>query len=106
MIFTSDNGPHSEGGHKHEYFDANGPLRGFKRDLYEGGIKMPFVAKWPKVIKPGTTSDHISAYWDLLPTFCEIAKTKVTANTDGISLSKSFKGKEKKREEDNDAHRI
>jgi len=95
VIFTSDNG-HEYDKVNDEFFNSNGPYKGHKRDLYEGGIKMPFVAKWPKVIEPGSSSDHISAYWDLLPTFCKIAKTKVTTDTDGVSLLNTFKGKAKK----------
>ena len=73
VIFTSDNGPHSEGGHKHEYFDANGPLRGYKRDLYDGGIRAPTIAWWPGKIKPGSVSDEPLAAYDWLPTACELA---------------------------------
>jgi uncharacterized sulfatase len=94
ILFTSDNGPHSEGGHKHEYFDANGPLRGYKRDLYEGGIRVPLIARWPGVVKPGTVSRHASAFWDFLPTACELAGTTPTANTDGISFAPTLLGRE------------
>lgn len=97
VIFTSDNG-HEYDNPNNEFFNSNGPFKGRKRDLYEGGIKLPFVVKWPSKIKGNSTSNHISAYWDLLPTFCEIAKTDVTANVDGISMLNSFKSKEKKQQ--------
>jgi arylsulfatase A-like enzyme len=86
VIFTSDNGPHNEGGAISEFFNSNGPLRGSKRDLYDGGIRVPFIIKWPGRIKPGSQTDHISASWDMMPTFCEIAGTKSTVRTDGISF--------------------
>jgi uncharacterized sulfatase len=94
VLFTSDNGPHSEGGHKHEFFDANGPLRGFKRDLYEGGIRVPLIARWPGVVKPGAVSHHASAFWDFLPTACELAGTAPTDDTDGISFVPALLGRE------------
>ncbi len=97
VLFTSDNGPHKEGGHKPDFFDSNGPLRGYKRDLYEGGIRVPLIARWPGKIKAGTTSDHISAHWDMLPTFCEIAGIEPTKDTDGISLLPELLGKEQKK---------
>ncbi|MDT0552696.1 arylsulfatase [Urechidicola vernalis] len=95
VIFTSDNG-HEYDNVKNEFFNSNGPYKGRKRDLYEGGVKLPFVVKWPKKIKPNTYSNHISAYWDLLPTFCDVAAMNPTANIDGISMLNSFKGKDKK----------
>jgi len=86
IIFSSDNGPHLEGGADPDYFDSNGPLRGYKRDLYEGGIRVPMIAYWPKKINAGTRSDHISAFWDVLPTFAEILGISVPENLDGISF--------------------
>ena len=62
IVFTSDNGVHSEGGHDPSYFDSNGPFRGQKRDLYEGGIRTPFVIQWPGVIPQGVVTNHISAF--------------------------------------------
>jgi arylsulfatase A-like enzyme len=73
VFFSSDNGPHREGGANPEFFDSNGPLRGIKRDLYEGGIRVPLVARWPGRIKPGVITDHVSAFWDFLPTCAELA---------------------------------
>ncbi|QDT89575.1 arylsulfatase [Gimesia algae] len=85
IFFTSDNGPHQEGNHKVEFFNSNGPLRGYKRDLYEGGIRVPLIVKWPGKIQPDTTTDHISAFWDFLPTACDLAGVKPPQNIDGIS---------------------
>jgi uncharacterized sulfatase len=94
IIFTSDNGPHSEGGHKHEFFNANGPLRGFKRDLYEGGIRVPTIAWWPGVVKPGTSSAEPLAFWDFLPTACELAGAKAPGGLDGLSFVNALLGNE------------
>lgn len=94
VIFTSDNGPHHEGGNDPDFFDSNGPLRGIKRDLYEGGIRVPFIARWTRKIKPGTETSHISAFWDLLPTACEIAGTEAPENIDGISYLPAMLGQE------------
>ncbi len=67
IIFTSDNGPHLEGGADPDYFKSNGIFKGYKRDLYEGGIRLPMVAKWPSVIQAGSVYDHVGAFWDMLP---------------------------------------
>jgi len=85
VIFTSDNGPHREGGAQPEYLNSSGPLRGIKRDLYEGGIRVPLIARCPGTIKPNTTTDHISAFWDFLPTACDIAGVDSPSGIDGIS---------------------
>lgn len=86
IMFTSDNGPHMEGGADPDYFDSNGPLKGYKRDLYEGGIRVPMIAVWEGKIKAGTETDHPSAFWDVLPTLAEISGATVPENTDGISF--------------------
>jgi len=96
VIFTSDNGPHQEGGHDPDYFDSNGIYKGHKRDLYEGGIRVPMIAKWPGKIKEGTTSDHPSAFWDVLPTMAEITKQKLPEKVDGISFLPTLLGKKQK----------
>jgi arylsulfatase A-like enzyme len=93
IIFTSDNGPHKEGGADPDYFDSNGIFRGYKRDLYEGGIRVPMIAKWKGKIKSGSTSDHISAFWDIFPTVAEMVDHKVEENIDGISLLPTLLGK-------------
>lgn len=97
IIFSSDNGVHAEGGHDPEYFDSNSIYRGKKRDLYEGGIHTPFVAQWPGHIKAGSTSGHVSSFWDFLPTVCEITGADIPEDTDGISYLPSLtdSGKQK-----------
>jgi len=92
VTFTSDNGPHLEGGHNPNFFDSNGPLRGYKRDLYEGGIRVPFIARWPGKIKPGTTCDYPCAMWDVMPTCAEIAGIEPPAEIDGISYLPALLG--------------
>lgn len=92
IIFTSDNGPHNEGTHDYEFFDSNGPLRGLKRDLYEGGIRVPFIARWPGTTPANRTTDLPAAFWDILPTFCELAKTEPPAQVDGVSLVPTLTG--------------
>ncbi len=92
VMFASDNGPHEEGGHKVAFFDSNGPLRGAKRDLYEGGIRVPMAVKWPGHIKAGSTSDLPCSFWDLLPTFCDLAGTVKPEDIDGISFAPTLLG--------------
>jgi arylsulfatase A len=101
VMFSSDNGPHKEGGHDPEYFNSNGPLRGVKRDLYEGGIRVPMIARWPGTIKAGTTSGHISAFWDLMPTYLELAGENPPDGIDGISMVSALKGQGKKQKKHN-----
>lgn len=86
LMFSSDNGPHVEGGHDPDFFDSNGPLRGYKRDLYEGGIRAPFIVKWPDKVKPTTTTNHIPAFWDLMPTLADIVGYDSLPKLDGISF--------------------
>jgi len=86
VFFTSDNGPHSEGGNDPYFFDSNGPLRGIKRDLYEGGIRVPFIARWPGMIEAGSVSAHPSAFWDFLPTAMDLAGMESPSGVDGISF--------------------
>ncbi len=94
VIFTSDNGPHGEGGVNPNFNDSNGPLRGMKRSLYDGGIRVPLIARWPGKIKPGTTSRLISAFWDFLPTACAVAGIKPPEDIDGISYLPTLLGKD------------
>ena len=86
VLFASDNGPHQEGGHDPHFFNSNGPLNGIKRDLYEGGIRVPFLVRWPGVVPTRTTSDAIIAFWDFLPTVAELSKQKTPAGLDGRSF--------------------
>ena len=90
VSFTSDNGPSKAGGYHWRFHNSNGELRGGKRDLYEGGIRVPFLVRWPAKIKAGTTTDHPSALWDVLPTFCDIAAVEPPKNIQGISFLPSL----------------
>ena len=92
VIFASDNGPHQEGFHQMEYFDSNGDLRGMKRDLFDGGIKTPLIVTWPGQVPPNTTSNHLSAFWDILPTLSEVAGVEVPGKIDGISFLPTLMG--------------
>lgn len=94
VFVTSDNGPHGEGGHDHKFFQSNGPLRGYKRDLYEGGIRIPLIVYWPGHIKPDSETDHPSAFWDYMPTACELAGIQPPQKTDGISFVPTLLGKD------------
>lgn len=93
VLFTSDNGPHQEGGHQMEFFNSNGSLRGMKRDLYEGGIRVPCIAHWPGNIAPGGVSDLVCGFQDLLPTFADLAGVDVSSETDGVSLWPTLNGR-------------
>jgi arylsulfatase A len=99
IVFTSDNGPHIEGGADPEYFNSNGPFKGYKRDLYEGGIRVPMVAYWPGKIQPGQ-SDHISAFWDVLPTFASLVGEEVRSPIDGISFLPTLLGEGEQKKHD------
>ncbi|MHC4118485.1 MAG: arylsulfatase [Planctomycetota bacterium] len=96
VMFTSDNGPHGEGGANPRYFNSSGGLRGMKRDLYEGGIRVPMIARWPGKIKAGSRSEHVSAFWDVMPTLGEIAGVDVPGDIDGISFAPTLLGKPQK----------
>jgi uncharacterized sulfatase len=93
VLFSSDNGPHHEGGQDTNRFDPNGPLRGFKRDLYEGGIRVPFIARWPGKIAAGGTSEHIGYFGDLFATLAELTNQPVPEKLDSISLVPAFEGR-------------
>ncbi|MCX6326697.1 MAG: arylsulfatase [Bacteroidia bacterium] len=97
IIFSSDNGPHKEGGGDPGYFNSNGGLRGFKRDMYEGGIRLPMLASWPGHIKPGVKSDHIAAFWDVMPTIADVTGIKTPSGIDGISFLPTLLGKKQKK---------
>jgi arylsulfatase A len=92
VFFTSDNGPHKEGGYEPEVFDSNGELRGIKRDLYEGGIRVPLIVKWPGNINQGTESNYIWANWDFLPTVADLINIDKPAGIDGVSVVPVLKG--------------
>lgn len=100
VLFTSDNGPHKEGGVDPEFHNSAGPLRGYKRTLTEGGIRVPLIAWWPGTIKAGQVTDFVAANWDLMPTFAEIAGIKPPAGLDGFSILPLLKnGKQERQHE-------
>jgi arylsulfatase A len=92
VLFTSDNGPHKEGGADPDFFDSAGGLRGIKRDLYEGGIRVPMIAWGPGTVPAGRVSDHVWAHWDLLPTLAELAGAKSAPGVDGLSMLRALRG--------------
>lgn len=98
IVFTSDNGPSYAGGADPEFFQSAKPFDGEygrgKGYLYEGGIRVPMIASWPEKIKPGTQSDQVSAHYDMLATFAEVADYEIPNDTDGISLVPTFLAKE------------
>lgn len=101
VFFTSDNGPQSGAWQRmSDFFDANGPLRGYKGDFYEGGIRVPLIVRWPRRIQPGTVTDHVSGFWDFLATAGDLAGAEPPASHDGISFLATLlgKGEQKKHE--------
>lgn len=92
VIFTSDNGPHVEGGADPAFFNSSGGLRGVKRDLYEGGIRVPMIARLPGTVPAGRTSAHPWAHWDMLPTLVELAGGKAPADIDGLPMTRALRG--------------
>jgi len=93
IIFTSDNGSHQEGGHKVDFFDSNSVYKGWKRDLYEGGIHVPMIARWPGHVPAGKTSDQIWAFWDMLPTVADLVGVPAPSGLDGLSMANALLGK-------------
>ena len=98
IIFSSDNGPHMEGGADPDFFDSNGPWRGYKRDVYEGGIRVPMIVAWPDHIKPGTETDFMCSFWDLMPTLRELTGMNVSDDMDGVSLLPLWEGRRGQKE--------
>ena len=92
VIFTSDNGPHREGNHNPDFFQSRGPLRGIKRDLYEGGIRVPMITRWSGRIQRGQVSDQVVAFWDMLPSLCEAADVRSPGGLDGAPLLPALLG--------------
>lgn len=95
VIFSSDNGAHREGGADPVFFNSSAGLRGFKRDLYEGGIRTPFIVKWPGKVKAGSRNAFMGAFWDLMPTLTQIAGAPKPPYTDGVSIVPTLTGKGK-----------
>lgn len=98
IVFSSDNGPAPEGGSDVEFFDSNASYRGVKRDLYEGGIRMPTLAWWPGSVRAGAISNHVSAFWDVMPTLAELAGVE-SPDSDGLSFLPTLLGQNQKRHE-------
>lgn len=100
VMFSSDNGPHREGGPNYDpnFFTVSGPLRGIKRSMTDGGIRIPFIARWPGRIKPGTTSAHVGYFGDLIATWSEIGGGKAPPNLDSISIVPTLSGRGQQRQ--------
>lgn len=98
LIFTSDHGTHGARGLAN-FFNSSGKLRGVKRSMYEGGLRVPMIACWPGQVPAGVESDHISAFWDILPTFADLSGGKPSAKHDGISMLPSLLGHAKKQKQ-------
>lgn len=93
IIFASDNGPHMEGGADPDFFDSNGPWRGYKRDVYEGGIRVPMIVSWPGHVARGAETDFMCSFWDLMPTFRELTGSGEYEGLDGVSLLPLWEGR-------------
>jgi len=99
VIFTSDNGPTFNGGSDSAFFESAKPLRGLKASVYEGGIRVPYIARWPGRIKAAGTNNHISAFWDFLPTCCELIGKDPPRDIDGISMLPTLLGRDQDQRE-------
>ncbi len=95
IVFTSDNGAHDEGGHDPKFWNSTGGLRGGKRDMHEGGIRVPMLARWPNVIAAGTTTGHISYFGDVVPTMATLLGQSIPVQSKGISFLPTLQGKKK-----------
>jgi arylsulfatase A-like enzyme len=94
VMFSSDNGPHKEGGNDPEFFDANGPVTGLKRSLTDGGIRVPFIARWPGKIKAGSVSSHVGYFGDMMATFAELAGAKTPPGLDSLTIVPTLVGRD------------
>jgi len=100
VVFTSDNGAtFNIGGYDPEFFKSNDDFNGAKATVYEGGIRIPLIARWPGKIKAGKETDQLFAFWDFMPTFAELAETKPASDTDGLSLLPTLTGKPEKQKQ-------
>jgi uncharacterized sulfatase len=99
VLFTSDNGPHNEAGHDLKRFNPSGPLRGTKRALYEGGIRVPTIAWWPGTVKAGTTTEHVGYFGDWMATAADLAGAKLPKNIDSISFVPTLLGENSKQKQ-------
>jgi arylsulfatase A-like enzyme len=93
VLLSSDNGPHKEGGADPAFFASSGPLRGFKRAMYEGGIRVPMIVRWPGKVAAGTVNDQVWAFWDVLPTLAELVGTSAPGGLDGVSMVPALLGR-------------
>jgi arylsulfatase A-like enzyme len=93
VFFSSDNGPHKEGGADPMFFHSAGPLQGHKRDLTEGGIRVPLIVRWPGIVRSGAVTNQVGAFWDFLPTAAELAGVACPGDTDGLSLVPTLRGR-------------
>jgi arylsulfatase A-like enzyme len=99
VLFSSDNGPHREGGNNPDFFQASGPLRGIKRSLTDGGIRVPFIVRWPGRIKAGATSEHIGYFGDFFALAGEITGQPLPPGLDSISFLPALRGRRQKTHE-------
>ena len=100
IFFTSDNGPTFNGGTDSTFFNSADSLRGLKCEVYEGGIRVPMIVRWPGKIRAGTMTDHVSALWDVMATLADITGVKTPEDTDGISFLPTMLGQDQQREHD------
>ena len=98
ILFASDNGAHREGGHDPDFWNSTGSLRGMKRDMHEGGIRTPLLVRWPGVVAAGTSTDHPSAFWDIMPTMAELVDQPLPSQADGISFLPTLQGQSDKQQ--------
>lgn len=101
IIFSSDNGPHQEGGANPDFFNSNSHLRGYKRDLYEGGVRVPMIVSWANKVEQNSKTDLICSFWDLMPTFVDILGNKTSKNVgDGLSILPTLHNRKGQKEHD------
>lgn len=93
VMFSSDNGPHNEGGHNPERFKPSGPLKGMKRALYEGGIRVPMIVRWPGTTPAGSVSEHVGYFGDLMATAGELSQSEIPEDLDSISFAPTITGR-------------
>ena len=99
VFFTSDNGPHAEGGNDPRFFNSSGPLQGYKRSLHDGGIRVPMIVRWPGQVAPGTVSDLSWYFADFLPTVAELVGFEVPDDVDGRSVLPTLMGEDRPRDD-------
>ena len=100
IIFSSDNGPHREGGADPDFFDSNGPWRGYKRDVYEGGIRVPMIVSWPGHVAEGEETGFMCSFWDMMPTLRDLTGSAPAEGLDGVSLLPLLSGHGRQKEHD------